>query len=42
MNKQLQNEIILGVDTHLDQYIGVIINGYGKFLGQCRSRELLW
>ena len=38
MNKQLQNEIILGVDTHLDQHVGVIINSYGKYLGN-RSIE---
>jgi len=33
MNKQPQNEIILGVDTHLDKHVGVVINGYGKYLG---------
>jgi transposase len=26
------NDIILGVDTHLDKHIGVLINGMGKFL----------
>jgi len=28
-----QREIILGVDTHLDKHVGVIIDGLGKFLG---------
>ena len=33
MSKQLPNEVILGVDTHLDKHVGVIIDGLGKFLG---------
>jgi transposase len=32
MDNPLQNEVILGVDTHLDIHVGVIISGYGKFL----------
>ena len=28
-----QNEIILGVDTHLEKHIGVLIDTYGKYLG---------
>lgn len=33
MSKQLTREVILGVDTHLDQHVGVIIDGVGKFVG---------
>lgn len=33
MNKQLSHEVILGVDTHLDKHIGVLIDSVGKFLG---------
>ena len=34
MKKQQQtNEVILGVDTHLDKHVGVIIDGFGKYLG---------
>lgn len=33
MIKQLPHEVILGVDTHLDKHVGVIIDGLGKFLG---------
>lgn len=33
MSKQLSHEVILGVDTHLDKHIGVIIDSVGKFLG---------
>jgi len=33
MNTQIHNEIILGVDTHLDKHVGVIIDGLGKYLG---------
>jgi transposase len=33
MSKQLSHEVILGVDTHLDKHIGVIIDSVGEFLG---------
>ncbi len=33
MNKKLQNEVIPGVDTHLDKHIAVLIDGFGKYLG---------
>jgi transposase len=33
MSSQQEKEVILGVDTHLDKHIGVIINSVGKFLG---------
>ena len=33
MKKQQKNEVILGVDTHLDKHVGVIIDGFGKYLG---------
>ena len=34
MSKQsIKYEVILGVDTHLDAHVGVIINGQGKMLG---------
>jgi transposase len=34
MDKQpIQHEVILGVDTHLDTHVGVIIDGCGKMLG---------
>ena len=33
MIKQLSHETILGVDTHLDKHVGVIIDDLGKFLG---------
>lgn len=29
----MQREVILGVDTHLDKHVGVIIDGFGKLLG---------
>jgi transposase len=29
----VQNEVILGVDTHLDLHVGVVISGTGKTLG---------
>jgi len=32
MSKQLAHEVILGVDTHLDRHIAVIIDGIGKLL----------
>ena len=33
MDKQpIQHEVILGVDTHLDTHVGVIIDGCGKML----------
>ncbi len=32
MEAQLQHELILGVDTHLDKHVGVLINGFGKYL----------
>lgn len=33
MDKQLQNEVILGVDTHLDTHVAAIVNFAGKLLG---------
>lgn len=33
MTKQLPHEVILGVDTHLDKHVAVIIDGLGKVLG---------
>jgi transposase len=34
MNKNYdQNEIILGVDTHLDVHVGAVVNAAGKLLG---------
>jgi len=33
MNTQTHNEVILGVGTHLDKHVGVIIDGFGKYLG---------
>ena len=33
MDDQLQNEVVLGVDTHLDVNVGAVINHTGKFLG---------
>lgn len=33
MSKQRQHEVVLGVDTHLDKHVGVIVDGLGKFLG---------
>jgi transposase len=34
MDDQLiQNEVILGIDTHLDSHVGVIIDYRGKWLG---------
>lgn len=32
MKKQQTNDVILGVDTHLDKHVGVIIDGFGKYL----------
>lgn len=32
MNKKLVHEVILGVDTHLNKHVGVIIDNAGKFL----------
>jgi len=32
MDKQTQNDIILGVDTHLDKHIAVLLNGMGTFI----------
>ncbi len=32
MDKPLDHEIILGVDTHLDTHVGVIIDYRGKML----------
>ena len=29
----VQNEVILGVDTHLDTHVGVVINDQGKVIG---------
>lgn len=31
--RTIQNEVILGVDTHLDLHVGVVISGAGKLLG---------
>jgi transposase len=31
--QSIQNEVILGVDTHLDLHVGVVINRAGKLLG---------
>ncbi|MEM5318642.1 hypothetical protein [Paraburkholderia sp. JHI869] len=28
-----QNEVILGVDTHLDTHVGAVISGAGRLLG---------
>lgn len=33
MNSQPEREVILGVDTHLDKHIGVVIDSVGKLLG---------
>lgn len=33
MSSRMKKEVILGVDTHLDKHIGVVINSIGKFLG---------
>jgi len=33
MDDQLQNEVVLGVDTHLDVNVGAVISHTGKFLG---------
>lgn len=33
MSKQLPYEVVLGVDTHQDKHVGVIVDGLGKFLG---------
>lgn len=33
MDNQLQNEVVLGVDTHLDVNVGAVISHTGKFLG---------
>jgi transposase len=32
-NQSLQNEVILGVDTHLDTHVGAVINDAGKLIG---------
>jgi transposase len=32
-NQSMQNEVILGVDTHLDIHVAVVISHAGKFLG---------
>ena len=29
----VQNEVVLGVDTHLDTHVGVVINDQGKVIG---------
>ena len=29
----VKNEVILGVDTHLDTHVGVVINDQGKVIG---------
>lgn len=33
----IQNEVILGVDTHLDTHVGVVINHQGKVIGTLTS-----
>ena len=33
----IQNEVILGVDTHLDTHVGVVINCQGKMIGTLAS-----
>ena len=33
MSKQPPHEVVLGVDTHLDKHVGVIVDSLGKFLG---------
>lgn len=33
MSSRPEKEVILGVDTHLDKHIGVVIDGVGKLLG---------
>ncbi len=33
----IQNEVILGVDTHLDTHVGVVINHHGKVIGTLAS-----
>ena len=33
MDNQLQNEVVLGVDTHLEVNVGAVISHTGKFLG---------
>ncbi len=33
----VQNEVILGVDTHLDTHVGVVINHQGKVIGTLTS-----
>ncbi len=33
----IQNEVILGVDTHLDTHVGVVINHQGKVIGTLAS-----
>lgn len=33
----IQNEVILGVDTHLDAHVGVVINHQGKIIGTLTS-----
>ena len=33
----IQNEVILGVDTHLDTHVGVVINRQGKVIGTLAS-----
>jgi transposase len=30
-----QNEVILGVDTHLDKHVGAVISDAGRLLGEC-------
>ena len=33
----IQNEVILGVDTHLDTHVGVVIDHQGKVIGTLAS-----
>ncbi|SCX29937.1 hypothetical protein SAMN05216379_1671 [Nitrosomonas eutropha] len=37
----IQNEVILGVDTHLDTHVGVVINHQCKVIGKRTYRALL-
>lgn len=41
MSSNLVNEVILGVDTHLDKHVCVIIDGVGKFLGHLSIQTTL-
>ncbi|SFK82467.1 hypothetical protein SAMN05216302_101679 [Nitrosomonas aestuarii] len=36
-NTLIQNEVYLGVDTHLDTHVGVVIKHQGKVIGMLAS-----